>query len=90
MSNYKIALSPTVSWTSIEGQTVLFSKKTGDFFGINETGAHLIQELLKSDFDATVAASAKAFEVPADQISADLSELVESLLGAQLVTRTMT
>jgi hypothetical protein len=85
--NYTLELTPTVSWTTMEGQTVLFSKQTGDFFGLNETATYLVQELLKSDCEATVREAAAKFGVEESMIRADLDEVVDSLVEAKLATQ---
>lgn len=84
--NYTIVLSPTVSWTTVNEQTVLFSKSTGDFYGMNSTAAHLVQELLQSNFLSTVRKASQEFGVEEAQIQTDLQEVVDTLLAAKLVT----
>lgn len=83
--NEAIELAPNVSWTTIEGQTVLFSKLTGDFYGLNPTATYLVQEVVKTGVDATVSEAAKKFGVDEPQIRGNLDEILRSLLEAQLV-----
>ena len=70
-----------VTLNEIDGKTVLFSMKSGDSFGLNESAAVLLKSLLDSDFDSAVAACAQLFEVTEDVIRPDLTELIEHLTG---------
>ncbi len=85
--SYKLKLDDSVSWTDTNGQAVLFSKKSGAFYGLNPTAAYLVRRLLESDFAATVHTASKDFGVDENTIESDLREVVESLLDKRLVVR---
>ena len=83
----KYALAKGISMNEIEGKTVLFSIKTGDSWGLNETGAVLVRHLLDADVEATVAKYAEVFEVAPEVIEADLRELITELSHQGLLIR---
>ena len=85
--NYTIQMSPMVTLTKMNGQTVLFSKATGDFFGLNPTANYLVEELLKSDFVTASRKAAGDFGVEENVIQNDLQEVVASLVEAKLVVK---
>lgn len=81
----KAALSKGVTLTKIEGKDVLFSMRSGDTFGLNETAAFFVRELLKSDFEAALVASAGEYDAPADELRTDMTDLVRDLVTAKLL-----
>jgi hypothetical protein len=85
--NYTIRLDPSVALKKVDGQTVLFSKRTGDFYGLNPTAVHLIERLLESDLDSTTKSAANDFGVEEKTIRDDITEVVDSLVEAKLVHR---
>ena len=84
--NYTVKLASTVTLKKVDGQTVLFSKVTGDFYGLNPTAAYLLEELVQSDFESTSKKAAAGFGVEESQIQADLEEVIASLSEAKLVS----
>ena len=50
-----------VTLNEIDGKTVLFSMKSGDSFGLNESATVLLKTLLDSDFNGAVASCARLF-----------------------------
>lgn len=87
MSNFQIKLPKEVTLTEMDGKLVLFSKKTGDFFGLNESGAFFIQRLLKSDFKETIKEAARTFSAPEQELQQDLTDLVKQLEGLGLLQK---
>lgn len=85
--NYTIQLTPTTTMTTMQGQSVLFSKHTGDFFGLNPTAKYFVEKLLASDVETAAAEAATQFGVPAETLRADIDELVNELAGSKLVER---
>jgi len=83
----KFIFKENISLKEIDGQAVLFSRKTGDFFGLNDTATILILDLVDSDFESTVAKSSVLFHVPAQEIRKDLTELIETLEQNKLLVR---
>lgn len=86
--NYKLKLDPLIVLQKIDGQDVLFSKKTGDFFGLNESATLMLTALLDTDFNEAVKLCSKQFGEPEDTIRADLNELVDSLIESRLAEKT--
>ena len=86
-NNFKIELAPQVTITETDGKAVLFSKKTGDFFGLNDSAAYLLKELSGSDFLATLKKASVAFSVPETDLSSDLIELVADLEKQKLLKK---
>lgn len=89
MSNFKIQLNPQVTLTEMEGRLVLFSKSTGDFFGLNESALVLLKTLLNSDFKTAVNHCSQEFGVPTSTIEMDLIALVEDLEHQKLLRKEM-
>jgi len=85
--NYTITLDPSVALKKVDGQTVLFSKQTGDFYGLNSTAVHLVEQLLASDFDTATTKAAKDYGVEETIIRNDMTDVVDSLLEAKLIHR---
>jgi hypothetical protein len=85
--NYGLKLADKATLTIENERAVLFSKVTGDFFGLNQTATYLVSRLLDSDYARTVAEASQAFGVPAETISADLTEIVVSLEAMKLVEK---
>ena len=87
MSNYSVKLDPSVTLKKVDGQAMLFSKATGDFYGLNPTAIHLLEQLLGSDFETTSKKAAHDYGVEESVIRADMTEIIDSLLDAKLVHR---
>lgn len=85
--NFRLKLDPLIVMQKIDDQDVLFSKKTGDFYGLNESAAFMLRQLLGSDFKTAVSQSAAAFKVDRTVIEGDLLELVESLVASELAEK---
>jgi hypothetical protein len=49
-----IRLAPGTTLTSVEGKDVLFSVKTGDSYGLNETAAGMLRVGCEADLDEVV------------------------------------
>jgi hypothetical protein len=84
--SFRAKLGQGITLTNIEGKHVLFSIRTGETFGLNETAAALLQSLLASDFDAAVEECAKRYDVAVDELRADLKGLVDELSEQKLVS----
>ncbi|MCA9590913.1 MAG: PqqD family protein [Myxococcales bacterium] len=81
----KARLAPGVTLTKIEGRTVLFTLKTGDTYGLNDSAATFVEALLASDFDAAVRACAEEYDAPIDEIRADMRAVVTELTAKKLL-----
>lgn len=80
----RIQLTPGTSLTNIEGKNVLFSVKTGESYGLNETAAHMLRLGLEGGIDQAVAWFAQNYDVPAAEIRGDLDELAQDLVRRKL------
>ncbi len=87
-NNFKVHLAQDLTLTESDGQTVLFSKKTGDFFGLNESAGLFLKDLTETDFESTLKKAAVTFSAPMEVLSTDLLELVDELEKQKLITRT--
>jgi hypothetical protein len=81
----RIQLTPGTSLTTIEGKSVLFSVKTGESYGLNETAAEMLKLGLEGGIDHAVAWFAQNYDVPAAEIRSDLDELARDLVRVKLV-----
>lgn len=86
MKNFKISLSPQVTLTEIDGKLVLFSKTSGDFFGLNESALFLLKLALETDFKSAVERAAGEYQESVDVIQEDLLALIEDLKKAKVLT----
>jgi hypothetical protein len=82
-----VTTAPDITLTTINGQTVLFSKQTGDFFGLNTSAAHMIQCLLDTDFQTAATRCATDFHTPQETIETDLLELINELVALKLLRK---
>lgn len=80
----RIQLTPGTSLTTIEGKNVLFSVKTGESYGLNETAAEMLKLGLEGGIDHAVACFAQNYDVPAAEIRGDLDELAHELVRRKL------
>lgn len=81
----RIRLSPGTTLTTIEGKDVLFSVRTGDSYGLNETAAQMLRLAFDSDFDRVTAQLAEEYGAPREEIRGDLEELVRELTELKLL-----
>lgn len=87
LKNFKIQLNPGITLTETQGKLVLFSKKTGDFFGLNESALFLLKTLLESDFSTAVQKGAEEFQVDTATLEADLVDLVAELEKTSIIKK---
>lgn len=73
--------------TETQGKLVLFSKKTGDFFGLNESALFLLKTLLESDFSTALQKGAEEFQVDPSTLEADLVDLVAELEKTSIIKK---
>lgn len=79
-----VCLSPGTSLTVIEGKSVLFSVRSGESYGLNETAAQMLRLSLEIDLSGTAAQLAQNYEAPVEEIRSDLDALVKELVRAKL------
>ena len=87
--NFKVAISPGATLTDMDGKSVIFSKKSGAFYGLNNSANQLLDGLVKSDFDSTVTKYASLYGVQREVLVADISEMLDELLELKLVTKSL-
>jgi len=81
----KIQLAPGTTLTRIEGKDVLFSVRTGDSYGLNETAARMVRLGIESGLDKAATQMAEEFSAEPSEIRADLDDLVKDLVQLKLV-----
>lgn len=81
----KVQLTPGTSLTMIEGRSVLFSVKTGESYGLNETAAEMLRFSMEDGIGKAVAKLAQDYNAPEDEIRSDLDELTRDLVRIKMV-----
>jgi len=81
----RLQLTPGTSLTTIEGKSVLFSVKTGESYGLNETAAQMLRRGLEGGLERAVEQLAKDYNAPIEEIRSDLDELARHLAQMKLV-----
>ncbi|MEU6155626.1 lasso peptide biosynthesis PqqD family chaperone [Actinosynnema sp. NPDC047251] len=72
--------------TSTEDGTVLLNKRTGHYWQVNLTGAHILDRLLAGDTADDIATDIAAhYDIDTTHVRADITALTDNLLGARLV-----
>ena len=72
----------------MDGQMVLFSKTSGEFFGLNETAARFVADLLQSSFATALGNAAALYHVDAEELRSDFNELIADLTDQGLLMQT--
>ena len=80
-----IRLAPGTTLTNVEGKDVLFSVKTGDSYGLNETAARMLRLGLEADLDGVVKQLASEYGAGQQEIRGDFEELVRELVQLKFV-----
>lgn len=80
-----IRLAPGTTLTNVEGKDVLFSVKTGDSYGLNETAARMLRTGLEADLDEVVNRLAGEYGAERQEIRDDFDELVGELVQLKFV-----
>ena len=86
----RLQLTPGTTLTLVEGKNVLFSVKSGDSFGLNETAAEMLKRAREDGMEKAAKRLAQDYDAPIEEIRSDLDELVAELgeqLRAQLRAR---
>ena len=79
-----IRLAPGTTLTNVEGKDVLFSVKTGDSYGLNETAARMLRLGLEADLDEVVNRLAGEYGAERQEIRDDFEELVARTRSAEI------
>lgn len=80
----RIQLAAGVTLTNIEGKDVLFSTRTGDSFGLNETASRMLRLALKMGMAEAATKLAIEYDVTPEELQSDLAELVGELVQLKL------
>lgn len=81
----RIQLTPGTTLTTIERKSVLFSVKTGESYGLNETAAEMLKLGLERGIDHAVTCVARDYDAPEAVIRNDLDELTRDLIRVKMV-----
>lgn len=81
----RIQLAAGTTLTNVEGKDVLFSTRTGDSFGLNETAARMLRLALEIGTDEAAAKLAAEYDAASGELQSDLDELVGELVQLKLV-----
>ncbi len=76
----RLLLSPGTTLTQVEGKSVLFSVKSGDSFGLNETAADMLKIAREDGLEEAAKRLAQEYDAPITEIRSDLDELVGELV----------
>ena len=82
---FRARLAPGTTLTRVEGKDVLFSTRTGETFGLNETAAAMLARIVASDSMQAARTLAAEYAAPEDEIASDLRSLVDELARLKLV-----
>lgn len=84
MPNFKLRLEPDVTVTQADQRVILFSKRTGSFFGLNAFAAHAVEKLQQTDLESFVREVTAQFAVDAATVQQDMQTLVDQLVDKRL------
>jgi len=81
----RLQLTPGTTLTLVEGKSVLFSVKSGDSFGLNETAAEMLKSAREDGLEEPAKRLAQDYDAPIEEIRSDLDELVAELVRLKFV-----
>jgi hypothetical protein len=81
----RLQLTPGTTLTLVEGKNVLFSMKSGDSFGLNETAAEMLKSAREDGMEKAAKRLAQDYDAPIKEIRSDLDELVAELVRLKFV-----
>ncbi len=86
LKNTTVRLAEGVLFQELEGEAVLLSARSGQYYGLNELGARIWQGLAKGDSMALVLSGISAeYQVSEDRLIGDVSKFLDTLANAKLV-----
>ncbi len=84
--NQKIVISDQVFAQEVDNEMVLLDMVSENYFGLDETGSAIWQELSKSgSMQTTHETLIEAYEVEPEQLESDIITFVQKLIDAGLV-----
>ena len=78
-------LASGTTLTNVEGKDVLFSVKSGDSYGLNETAARMLRLGLEMTLDEAVDRLTAEYGVKREEIRGDFEELIQELVQLKFV-----
>jgi hypothetical protein len=81
----RLQLTPGTTLTLVEGKNILFSVKSGDSFGLNETAAEMLKSAREDGMEKAAKRLARDYDAPIEEIRSDLDELVAELVRLKFV-----
>lgn len=80
----RIRLAQGTTLTNVEGKDVLFSVRTGDSYGLNETAARMVRLALEMSLDDAAVKLAEEYGATREELRGDLDELIGELVQLKL------
>ena len=80
-----IKLTEGTTLTEVGGKDVLFSVKSGESFGLNETAAHMLRLCLELGATQAVQQLSEEYSVSAEELREDLQALLDGLADVRLI-----
>ena len=78
-------LASGTTLTNVEGKDILFSVKSGDSYGLNETAARMLRLGLEMTLDEAVDRLTAEYGVEREEIRGDCEELIQELVQRKFV-----
>ena len=87
LQDVEVAISDGVLFQELNGELVLLSTHTGEYFGLNEVGAKM-WVLLTSDWSVSdmLKSMLSQYEVSEEQLVGDIERFLNALEDAKLIT----
>ncbi len=87
LATWSVTLADDVLFQELDDDAVLLSIKTGEYFGLNHTGAHMWQAIAKGDSpDEAFASLSLMYEVDRAAVAEDIVRFFHSLADMGLLT----
>ena len=80
----RIRLAQGTTLTSVEGKDVLFSVRSGESYGLNETAARMVRLALDMSVAEAATKLAEEYGAPREELQVDLTELIGELVQLKL------
>lgn len=80
----RIRLTQGTTLTNVEGKDVLFSVRTGDSYGLNETAARMLRLAIEKGISDAASQLASEYNVAREELASDLDQIVGELIQLKL------
>ena len=85
-SDQLFSLSAGVIATEIDGESVLLHSTSGQYFGLNDTGTHILQLIKKQQSYSSICEKMRLKHPEnSSDINADVNQLLSDMLSKQLI-----